>query len=64
LKIVVIKSNINITLEKVIHEQSFKLINYHKTKNIEELHNNNNNSSHIILKYVNEIRFPYDIDVY
>ena len=63
LEIVAIKSNINNSLEKDIHEQCFKLINNHITKNIVDL-SSNNNSSHIIIKYVNEIRYPKNIQLF
>ena len=63
LEIVAIKSNVNINLDKEIHEQCFKLINNHITKNIVEL-SSNNNSSHIIIKYVNEIRYPRNIQLF
>ena len=63
LEIVSIKRNIDNVLEKDIIEQCFKLINDHITNNIVAL-SSNNNSSHIIIKYVNEIRYPRNIQLF
>ena len=62
LEIVVIKNNIP-EQDKEIYEQCFKLINNHITNDIVAL-SSNNNSSHIIIKYVNEIRYPNNIQLF
>ena len=63
LEIVSIKSNFNNTPDRDIYEQCFQLINNHITSNIVSL-SSNNNSSHIIIKYVNEIRYPRNIQLF
>ena len=54
LEIVSKPSNIS---DKEIYNQCFQSINNYITKSIVEL-SSNNNSSHIIIKYVNEIKYP------
>ena len=56
-KILEIVSKPRYTSDKEIYEQCFQTINNYITKNIVEL-SSNNNSSHIIIKYVNEIKYP------
>ena len=62
LEIVSTKSNIN-NENKGIYEQCFDLINNQIKNNILEL-SSNNNSSHIIIKYVNEIRYPKNVKLF
>ena len=63
LEIVTLKKNTNINTDKEIHEQCFKLLNNYITDNIVEL-SSNNNSSHIIIKYVNEIKYPKNVQLF
>ena len=48
---------------KDIYVKCFKSINYHIIKDLVEL-SSNNNSSHIIIKYVNEIRYPKNVELF
>ena len=57
------KSLIKNENDKIIYEKCFKEINNHITKNIVAL-SSNNNSSHIIIKYVNEIKYPENNQLY
>ena len=56
-KILEIVSKSNYTSDKEIYNQCFQTINNYITKSIVEL-SSNNNSSHIIIKYINEIKYP------
>lgn len=62
LEIVSTKSNKS-NSENDIYEQCFILVNNHITNNIVEL-SSNNNSSHIIIKYVKEIRYPKNVQLF
>ena len=62
-KILEIVSKINYKKDKEIYEQCFKKLNKYITENIVAL-SSNNNSSHIIIKYVNEISYPQNEELY
>ena len=63
LEILAIKNNTKNNKDKEIHEQCFKLLNNNITNNIVAL-SSNNNSSHIIIKYVSEIKYPKNIQLF
>jgi len=58
-----IVSKINYIKNKEIYEQCFKELNKYITENIVAL-SSNNNSSHIIIKYVNEVKYPQNEELY
>ena len=62
-KILEIVSRHNYNKDKEIYEQCFQKINDYITNNIVAL-SSNSNSSHIIIKYVNEIKYPQNIQLY
>ena len=51
------------TSDKEIYDQCFKNLNKYITENIVSL-SSNNNSSHIIIKYLNEIKYPQNEQLY
>ena len=62
-KILEIVSRKSYIIDKDIYEQCFKKINNYITEDIVAL-SSNNNSSHIIIKYVNEIKYPQNEQLY
>ena len=62
-KILEIVSRHNYNKDKEIYEQCFQKINNYITNNIVAL-SSNSNSSHIIIKYVNEIKYPQNTQLY
>ena len=63
LEIVSTYSETNNANFKDIYIKCFKSINFHIIKDLVGL-SSNNNSSHIIIKYVNEIRYPRNVELF
>ena len=62
-KVLEIVSKKSYITDKEIYDQCFKNLNKYITENIVAL-SSNNNSSHIIIKYLNEIKYPKNEQLY
>jgi hypothetical protein len=62
-KVLEIVSKKSYITDKEIYDQCFKNLNKYITENIVAL-SSNNNSSHIIIKYLNEIKYPQNEQLY
>ena len=62
-KLLEIVSSVNVKDSEEIYQKCFKSINYHITNDLVSL-SSNNNSSHIIIKYVNEIKYPRNVELF